>query len=298
MKTGFVSFIGRPNVGKSTLLNMIIGKKIAIMSPTAQTTRTSIQGIKTTNRGQMIIVDTPGIHKPQDALGFFMNDVASAQSEGVDCAAILLPANEKIGTGDAFILEQLANIGTKTKKIAIISKIDTIPKEKLLKKIMEVSEVFDFDAIVPVSAKGKDNLEKLEEVIFSFFEEGPMLYDEDTTTIQSDSFMVKEFVREKIYHLTKEEIPHSVAVVLDQWEDTEEAIEIIVSVVVERKSQKAIIIGKQGSMVREVRKQAERDLKRHFQKKVHLEIWVKVEKNWRSNPKYLHQFGYDIADYK
>lgn len=298
MKAGFVSFIGRPNVGKSTLLNMFIGKKIAIMSPTAQTTRTTIQGIKTTERGQIIVVDTPGIHKPKDALGYFMNGVASSTSEGVDVAAILLPADESIGKGDEFIIEQMKALGSETKKIAIISKIDKVSKEKLLRKVMKISEKFEFDAIIPVSAKKSDNLERLENVLFDLLPESELLYDRDTVTSQSDTFIVKEFIREKVFHLTKEEIPHAVAVVIEKWEETEAGIEIMAAIVVERKSQKSIIIGKQGSMIKEIRQQAERDLKRHFQEKVLLELWVKVEKNWRSNPKYLHEFGYDIKDYE
>ena len=298
MKAGFVSFIGRPNVGKSTLLNMFIGKKIAIMSPTAQTTRTTIQGIKTTERGQIIVVDTPGIHKPKDALGYFMNGVASSTSEGVDVAAILLPADESIGKGDEFIIEQMKALGSETKKIAIISKIDKVPKEKLLRKVMKISVKFEFDAIIPVSAKKSDNLERLEDVLFDLLPESELLYDRDTVTSQSDTFIVKEFIREKVFHLTKEEIPHAVAVIIEKWEETEAGIEIMAAIVVERKSQKSIIIGKQGSMIKEIRQQAERDLKRHFQEKVLLELWVKVEKNWRSNPKYLHEFGYDIKDYE
>ncbi|MGL5041544.1 MAG: GTPase Era [Culicoidibacterales bacterium] len=298
MKSGFISFIGRPNVGKSTLLNMFIGHKIAIMSPTAQTTRTTIQGIKTSERGQIIVVDTPGIHKPQDALGHFMNGVAQSSSEGVDIAAILLPADESVGSGDEFIMEQMNALGGNTKKIAIISKIDKVSKEKLLMKVMRLSDKFEFDAIIPVSAKKQENLDRLEDAIFDMLPEAPLYYDEDTITIQSDTFIVKEFIREKIFHLTKEEIPHAVAVIIDQWEQTKDGLEITASIIVERKSQKAIIIGKQGSMIKEIRKQAERDLKRHFKEKVFLELWVKVEKNWRSNPKYLHEFGYDIKDYK
>ena len=163
---------------------------------------------------------------------------------------------------------------------------------------MKISEKIEFDAIIPVSAKKSDNLERLEDVLFDLLPESELLYDRDTVTSQSDTFIVKEFIREKVFHLTKEEIPHAVAVIIEKWEETEAGIEIMAAIVVERKSQKSIIIGKQGSMIKEIRQQAERDLKRHFQEKVLLELWVKVEKNWRSNPKYLHEFGYDIKDYE
>jgi GTP-binding protein Era len=298
-KAGFISFVGRPNVGKSTLMNMLVGEKIAIMSPVAQTTRTAIQGIVTNERGQMIIVDTPGIHKPKDALGSFMNDIANISSDNVDVVAFIIPANEQIGKGDLYILNQLIEQADHaTKIIAVVSKIDTIGREKLLEKLNEVANLHDFAAVVPVSAKKRDNLETLEDVVFSFFPESPYLYDPEESSMQSDAFVVKEFIREKVLHLTKEELPHAIAVVIDAWEDEAKELIITASIIVERKSQKAIIIGKTGSMIKKIRQQAERDLKRHFDKKVILELWVKVEKNWRSNPKYLHTYGYNINDYK
>jgi len=297
MKAGFVCFVGRPNVGKSTLLNMIVGEKVAIMSPTAQTTRTIIQGIKTTDEGQLIFVDTPGIHKPKDALGAFMNDMATIGTDGVDVICLLLPIDEKLGKGDNYIIDLLKQQAHGIPVIAVITKIDKMPKDKILEKIQELTTYYEFAEIIPVSAKKQDNLHTLEQILYKYLPESPILFDEETVSTQSEHFIVKEFIREKILHLTKEEIPHAVAIVIDQWEETEDKIAIIASIVVERKSQKGIIIGKSGTMIKEIRKQAERDLKRHFGKKVELDLWVKIEKDWRSKTKYLHAFGYDLADY-
>ena len=298
MKAGFISLIGRPNVGKSTLLNMIVGEKVAIMSPTAQTTRTIIQGIKTTDAGQMIFVDTPGIHKPQDALGSFMNDAASIGTDGVDVICFLSPVDENFGKGDQYILDMLKKYEGDIPIIGVITKIDKKPKEKILAKITTMMEAYPFTEIIPVSARKKENLVAFEDLLLKYLPESEFLFDEETISIQTDQFVVREFIREKILHLTKEEVPHAVAIVLDVWDETTDSLEITASIVVERKSQKGIIIGKQGAMIKEIRLQAERDLKRHFGKKVELELWVKVEKDWRSNPKYLHSFGYDLTDYE
>lgn len=298
MKAGFVCLVGRPNVGKSTLLNMVVGEKVAIMSPTAQTTRTIIQGIKTTDEGQLIFVDTPGIHKPKDALGSFMNDMATTGTDGVDVICLLLPVDEKIGKGDQYIIDLLKQQAGNTPVLAVITKIDKQPKSKILAKIAELTELYPFAEIIPVSAKAKENLVALEEMLFNYLPESPNLFDQETVSTQSEQFVVKEFIREKVLHLTKEEIPHAVAIVIDTWEENDAAIEIMASIVVERKSQKGIIIGKNGSLIKEIRKQAERDLKRHFGKKVELELWVKIEKNWRTKTKYLHAFGYDLTDYE
>lgn len=297
-KAGFVTFVGRPNVGKSTLLNMIMGEKIAIMSSVAQTTRTTIQAIKTTEKGQIIIVDTPGIHKPKDALGTFMNAMATTGAAGVDVVVILFPADEAIGKGDEYVINQFQQLSKNIKIIAVISKIDKVSKEKLLHKLMAIEKCYEFDAIIPVSAKKRDNLPHLEEIIYSMLPESPNLFEDEQRTTQSDTFVVREFIREKVLHLTKEEIPHAIAVVVDLWEEEDNVFVIHASIIVERKSQKAIIIGKQGQLIKEIRKQAERDLKRHFGQKVILELWVKTEKDWRSKTRFLHAYGYNIDDYQ
>ena len=300
-KAGFISFIGRPNVGKSTLMNMFVGEKVAIMSPKAQTTRTLIQAVKTSDKGQIIILDTPGVHKPQDALGEFMNEITSTVNEGVDVVALLLPANDKIGTGDTFILNTIIALKEQTpslKVLAIVTKIDIATDAQIMAKLQEVSEFYDFDAIIPVSGKKKNNLEVLEDVILDLLPESPLLFPEDEVHQIGDRFMIQELVREKILHVTEEEIPHAVAVQVEKIVENEKEFEIDAVIIVERKSQKGIIIGKQGSKIREIRIQAERDLKRHFGKKCVLQLWVKVEENWRSKNTILHKYGYDITDYE
>jgi len=297
MKAGFVTLIGRPNVGKSTLLNMVVGEKVAIMSPRAQTTRTIIQGIKTTDEGQIVFVDTPGIHKPQDALGKFMNEMATIGVDGVDIICVLFPVDESLGTGDTYILDMLRTTAGKTPVFAIITKIDKQPKEKILAKTQQLSETYDFAEIIPVSALKQDNLAVLTKLLFEYLPDSPLLFDADTVSTQSAQFTVRELVREKVLHLTREEVPHSIAVIVEKWDEQADVLALDVLIVVERASQKGIIIGKNGEMIKNIRLQAQRDLKRHFKKKIDLNIWVKVEKNWRTKAKYLHAYGYDLTDY-
>jgi len=297
MKAGFVTFIGRPNVGKSTLLNMLVGEKVAIMSPRAQTTRTVIQGIKTTDEGQIVFVDTPGIHKPQDALGKFMNEMAMIGADGVDIICVLFPVDEPLGKGDRYILELLHEAAKNIPVFAIITKIDKLPKEQILQKTQTLAEGYPFTEIIPVSALKHENLGPLTELIFKYLPESPLLFDAETVSTQSQQFVVREFIREKILHLTREEVPHAIAIVIEAWDETPTELVVDAVIVVERKSQKGIIIGKNGAMIKAIREQAERDIKRHFDKKVLLHLWVKVEKNWRTKAKYLHAYGYDLTDY-
>jgi len=297
MKAGFVTFVGRPNVGKSTLLNMLVGEKVAIMSPRAQTTRTVIQGIKTTDEGQIVFVDTPGIHKPQDALGKFMNDMARIGADGVDIICVLFPIGEPLGKGDQYILDLLRESAQNIPVFAIITKIDTRPKEEILQKTMLLADAYNFTEIIPVSSLKHENLAVLTNLIFKYLPASPLLFDAETVSTQSAQFAVREMIREKVLHLTREEVPHAIAVVVEQWQEETECLELDVAIVVERSSQKGIIIGKNGAMIKQIRAQAERDLKRHFKKKVVLHLWVKVEKNWRTKAKYLHAYGYDLTDY-
>lgn len=294
-KSGFVSIVGRPNVGKSTLLNHILKTKLAITSSTAQTTRNTIQGIYTDDEAQIIFMDTPGIHKPQDGLGSFMNTNALNSIYGVDIVLFLAPGDEKIGRGDRFIVERLKEADGPV--YLILNKIDLLSKEDLADKLMQWKELFDFKEIIPISALNGDNIDQLISTIKDDLNEGVMYYPKDHITDHPERFIMAEFIREKILHFTHEEVPHSVAIVIEKMEETDEGVSIMAAIVVDRSSQKAIIIGKQGSMIKKIREQARREMKRFLQVPVQLELFVKVEKDWRNKQKYLREFGYDENDY-
>lgn len=294
-KSGFVSIVGRPNVGKSTLLNHILDTKLAITSSTAQTTRNTIQGIYTDDDAQIIFMDTPGIHKPQDGLGSFMNTNALNSIYGVDIVLFLAPANEKIGRGDRFIVERLKE--AEGPVYLILNKIDLLFKEELIQKLNEWKEMFDFKEIIPISALNGDNVHHLIETIKGDLNEGVMYYPKDHITDHPERFIMAEFIREKILYFTHEEVPHSVAIVIEQMQEDEDGVHVMAAIVVDRPSQKAIIIGKQGSMIKKIRQNARREMKRFLQVPVSLELFVKVEKNWRNKQKYLREFGYDENDY-
>ena len=276
-KSGFVSIVGRPNVGKSTLLNQILKTKLAIMSDVAQTTRNTIQGIYTDNEAQIIFMDTPGIHKPQDGLGNFMNTTALNSIYGVDMVLFIAPANETIGRGDRFIIERLKEADGPV--FLLLNKCDLVSKDEVIKKLTEWKELFDFKEIIPISALEDQNVDTLISTIKTYLNEGMMYYPKDQMTDHPERFVMAEFIREKILYFTREEVPHSVAIVVD------------------RKSQKGILIGKQGSMIKKIRQNAQREMKRFLQTTVHLELFVKVENNWRNKQKYLKEFGYNEDDY-
>ena len=294
-KSGFVSIVGRPNVGKSTLLNHILKTKLAITSSTAQTTRNTIQGIYTDDDAQIIFMDTPGIHKPQDSLGSFMNTNALNSIYGVDLVLFIAPADEKIGRGDRFIVERLKEADGPV--YLILNKTDLLSKDEVIQKLNEWKELFDFKEIIPISALNGDNVDDLIETIKGDLQEGIMYYPKDHITDHPERFIMAEFIRETILYFTHEEVPHSVAIVIEKMEEDEEGVFINATIVVDRPSQKAIIIGKQGSMVKKIRQNARREMKRFLQVPVHLELFVKVEKNWRNKQKYLKEFGYDENDY-
>ena len=294
-KSGFVSIVGRPNVGKSTLLNHILKTKLAITSSTAQTTRNTIQGIYADDDAQIIFMDTPGIHKPQDSLGSFMNTNALNSIYGVDLVLFIAPADEKIGRGDRFIVERLKEADGPV--YLILNKTDLLSKDEVIQKLNEWKELFDFKEIIPISALNGDNVDDLIETIKGDLQEGIMYYPKDHITDHPERFIMAEFIREKILYFTHEEVPHSVAIVIEKMEEDEEGVFINATIVVDRPSQKAIIIGKQGSMVKKIRQNARREMKRFLQVPVHLELFVKVEKNWRNKQKYLKEFGYDENDY-
>ena len=284
-KSGFVSIVGRPNVGKSTLLNSILKTKLAIMSDVAQTTRNTIQGIYTDDQAQIIFMDTPGIHRPQDRLGNFMNTTALNSIYGVDI----------IGKGDQFIINRLKEADGPV--FLVLSKIDTVSKETLAKKLQKWQELFEFKEIIPISALNNDNVDLLVETIKKYLPEGNMYYPKEHITDHPERFVMAEFIREKILYFTREEVPHSVAIVIERMIEDEDGVEVMATIVCDRNSQKGIIVGKQGSMIKKIRTNAQREMKRFLQVPVHLELFVKVERNWRNKQKYLKEFGYNEDDY-
>ena len=290
MKSGFVSIIGRPNVGKSTLLNSIVKKRVAITSDKPQTTRNMIQGIYNDNDTQIVFVDTPGIHKPQNKLGKVLNKQAYYVINDVDIVVLVVDITEKIGTGDKFVIDVLKNIDKPV--LLVINKIDKLPREEILKKIDEYQKLYDFSEIVPVSARKKDNVDRLIEVLKKYLPDSIKYFDDDTVTSSSPSFIVSEFIREKVLDLTKEEVPHSVTCIIDEMYEEDNILNITASIVVDRENLKKIIIGKQGSKIKEIGTRARKDIEDYFDKKVYLELFVKVVPKWRDKEKFLNIIGY------
>lgn len=289
-KSGFVTVIGRPNAGKSTLLNQLLGQKVLIMSDKPQTTRNKIHCILTEERGQVIFLDTPGIHKPKHKLGEFMVDSALESLREVDLILYMVDVTSEFGGGEEYILENLKSI--KTPCILLLNKIDLIEKEKLLKLIKDYSALKDFLAIIPISAKTGENKEELLNVIFKEMPEGPMYYPEDEVTDQPERFIMAELVREKVLQLTRDEVPHSIAVLVESVEEKRTLVKVRAVVVVERDSQKGIIIGQGGSLLKEIGRLARLDIETLLGSKVFLELFVKVEKDWRNRGNSLREFGY------
>ena len=290
-KSGFVSIIGRPNVGKSTFLNRIIGQKIAIMSDKPQTTRNKIQGVYTENDSQVIFIDTPGIHKPKHKLGDFMVKMAQTTLKEVDIVLFMVNAVEGFGRGEEFIIEKLKE--TKQPVFLVINKIDQVHPEQLLELIDQYRKLHDFAEIVPISALDGNNVEALIGTIKKYLPEGPQYYPDNQVTDHPERFIIAELIREKVLHLTREEVPHSVAVVIDAIQKREGgAVYINATIVVERPSQKGIIIGKQGKMLKEVGKRARFDIEALLGSKVFLEVWVKVQKDWRNKMSQLRDLGF------
>ncbi|MGA5661623.1 GTPase Era [Bacillus bombysepticus] len=295
-KSGFVSIIGRPNVGKSTFLNRIIGQKIAIMSDKPQTTRNKIQGVYTENDSQVIFIDTPGIHKPKHKLGDFMVKMAQTTLKEVDIVLFMVNAVEGFGRGEEFIIEKLKE--TKQPVFLVINKIDQVHPEQLLELIDQYRKLHDFAEIVPISALDGNNVEALIGTIKKYLPEGPQYYPDNQVTDHPERFIIAELIREKVLHLTREEVPHSVAVVIDAIQKREGgAVYINATIVVERASQKGIIIGKQGKMLKEVGKRARFDIEALLGSKVFLEVWVKVQKDWRNKMSQLRDLGFREDEY-
>ncbi|TNJ64142.1 GTPase Era [Paenibacillus hemerocallicola] len=290
-KSGFVAIIGRPNVGKSTLLNQVIGQKIAIMSDKPQTTRNKIHGVYTKEGMQIVFLDTPGIHKPKSKLGNYMMKVAENTFHEVDAILFLVDVAEGIGGGDRFIIEQLKNVNTPV--LLVLNKIDQVHPEALLPIIVAYKDLYDFAEIVPISALQGNNVNTLLEQIGKYLPEGPQYYPADQVTDYPEQFICAELIREKILHMTREEIPHSIAVAIESMKVEENGLVNIGAVIfVERDSQKGIVIGKQGAMLKEIGKQARRDIETLLGSKIFLELWVKVKKDWRNREHVLKDLGF------
>ncbi|WP_018661442.1 GTPase Era [Heyndrickxia acidiproducens] len=296
-KSGFISIIGRPNVGKSTFLNHVVGQKIAIMSDKPQTTRNKVQGVYTADEAQMIFIDTPGIHKPKHKLGDFMMKVAENTLKEVDLILFMINAEEGFGRGDEFIIEKLKQVNTPV--FLVINKIDRVHPDDLLGIIGQYKDLYPFQEIVPISALQGNNIDRLLQTIRTYLPEGPQYYPADQVTDHPERFIISELIREKALQLTREEVPHSIAVVIDQIEreKNRNIIRVMATVVVERPSQKGIIIGKQGSMLKEIGKRARIDIENLLGSKVFLELWVKVEKDWRNKISQLRDFGFREDEY-
>ncbi len=290
-KSGFAALIGRPNVGKSTLMNCLIGQKIAITSKKPQTTRNRIQTVYTAEEGQIIFVDTPGIHKAKNKLGDYMVHVAEHSLREVDVILWLVEPTDYIGAGEQHIIEQLKKV--KTPVILVINKIDTVKKEQLLGYIDLYRKQLDFAEIVPVSALKKDNTGVLLAQIMKYLPYGPAFYDEDTITDQPTRQIVAELIREKVLHSIDEEIPHGVAVTIESMKYGKKLVDINATIICERDSHKGIIIGKGGQMLKKIGSMARAEIEDLLEQHVNLQLWVKVKKDWRDSDFLIKNFGYD-----
>ena len=289
-KSGFVTLIGRPNVGKSTLMNYLIGQKIAITSNKPQTTRNRIQTVLTTDEGQIIFVDTPGIHKAKNKLGEYMVNVAERTLNEVDAVLWLVEPTTFIGAGEKHIADQLKKVTTPV--ILVINKVDSVKKEEVLASIAAYQDIYDFAAIVPVSARSGENTKELLKVVFQYLPYGPQFYDEDTITDQPERQIVAELIREKALHCLNEEIPHGIAVVIDSMKKKGKVMHIDATIICERDSHKGIIIGKQGNMLKKIGSTARYEIEKMLGMQANLKLWVKVKKDWRDSDFLVKNFGY------
>jgi len=290
-KSGFAAIVGRPNVGKSTLLNRITGHKIAIVSDKPQTTRNRIRGVYTDENAQIVFLDTPGIHKPFSKLGDYMVKAAEGALDEVDVVLFLTDVSEELGGGDRYIIERLKNV--KTPVILVLNKIDKVSRDGVLPVIDAYRRLHDFTEIVPVSATRGDNVERLLELVIQYLPEGPMFYPPGQVTDHPERFICAELIREKILLLTREEVPHSVAVEIERMETDDRGLVRIGAVIyVERESQKGILIGKGGAMLKEIGRLAREEMERLLGSKIFLELWVKVKKDWRNHEAFLKSMGY------
>ncbi len=295
MKSGFVSLVGRPNVGKSTLLNNILGMKIAITSNVAGTTRNIIQGIYNDDDSQIIFIDTPGIHKPKDKLGTYLNRKAYTMADDVDIILFLVDVEKGFGTGDKFILERLKELNKPV--FLLLNKVDRVSKDELLPIINEYKDLYDFSEIIPLSALKGDNVKDLINTLKKYLSSDIKYYENDAITNVSRNFIIAEMVREKLLNLTKKEVPHSITCLVEKYEEEENVININVLIIIDRDNLKKIIIGKNGAMLKEVGRQSRIDIEKFLGKKVYLETYVKSIKDWRDKEKYLQEFGLDELEF-
>ncbi|MFD1550314.1 GTPase Era [Levilactobacillus fuyuanensis] len=294
-KSGFVAIVGRPNVGKSTFLNRVIGQKIAIMSDTAQTTRNKIQGIYTTDEAQIVFIDTPGVHKPKSKLGDYMVQSAMSALNEVDAVLFMINAAEKRGAGDNFIIDRLK--GIKAPVYLLINKIDQIHPDDLLAIMEQYKTALPWKAVYPISALEGNNVDEFLGDLVDEMPNGPQYYPEDQVTDHPERFVVSELIREKIFMLTREEVPHSVAVEIESMKQKDEDhVHIEATIIVERPTQKGIMIGKGGSMLKKIGTMARHDIEHLLGSKVYLQLWVKVQPNWRDKATLLKSYGYRKDD--
>lgn len=291
-KSGFVTLVGRPNVGKSTLLNNMIGEKVSIVSDKIQTTRNRIHGILTDEEGQVIFVDTPGVHKPKHELGDTMVNISLQTIRDVDLVLFIINAEEGFGKGDEFIIDKLK--GSNIPVFLVINKIDLVHPDELLPLITSYNEKMEFAETIPVSALNSNNIDTLKSVIKSYLPEGPQFYHEDDKTDRSLQFQMAEMIREKVLIHTEEEIPHSVHVVVESVEENKNRTHIHALIITERPSQKGILIGKRGSMLKQIGIDARKELEAHLGTKVNLQLWVKVVKDWRNRRSLLEEYGFEL----
>ncbi len=293
-KSGFVALVGRPNVGKSTLLNYLVGQKVAIMSPQPQTTRNKISGIYTDDQEQIVFIDTPGIHKPKNKLDDFMDKSSYSALDEVDVVLFMVEP-EPAGKGDQYIAELLKKI--KKPVFLVINKIDKVHPDELLSIIDSYKNLGDFAEIVPISASQGNNVSELIKTIAKYLPEGPQFYDADQLTDRPEYFIVAELIREQVLKLTHEEVPHATAVVVDRMRDHEGGkLQVEATIYVERPGQKGIIIGKKGQMLKQIGIAARQEIEALLGEKVNLRLWVKVQKNWRSDPAFLKSIGYNVKE--
>lgn len=296
MKSGFVSLIGRPNVGKSTLLNTLINQKIAITSNKPQTTRNIIQGIYNEEGYQIVFIDTPGIHKPINKLGKVLNKEAQSLTKDVDAILFLVDASDGLGTGDKKIIDQLKESNAPV--ILVLNKIDRMTNEEIIKAINSYKELFNFAEIVPISALQKNNIDELIKCIKKYLTDNMRYFDDDMITSSSLRFLVSEFVREKLLRMTEQEIPHTITCVTSKYEEKKNIISITVDVIVDRDSVKKIVIGRQGALLKSVGIEARKDIESLVGKQVYLELYVKTIKNWRDKERYFKELGFDELNIK
>ncbi|MFL2029139.1 GTPase Era [Loigolactobacillus zhaoyuanensis] len=294
--SGFVAIVGRPNVGKSTFLNRVVGQKVAIMSNKAQTTRNKIQGIYTTEQSQIVFIDTPGIHKPQNKLDEFMMSSATSALNEVDAVLFMVSAHEHMGPGDTFIIDQLKRV--KQPVYLVVNKIDTVHPNELPAFVEQYQSEMDFAKVFPISALEGNNVDELLATLNQNLPEGPQYYPDDQITDHPEYFVVSELIREKILQLTRDEVPHSVAVNVERMRrNDQDKLKVEATIIVEREGQKGIIIGKGGKMLKEIGTRARLDIEHLLGDKVYLQLWVKIDKNWRDNQRYLTELGYQKKNY-